>query len=99
MDVNPDVIATVAIEAWLMARTETLRTGPPTLTSEEATQRAIAELKHRYPDIGGALRRFTIANTFGTVDVLDNHVTFTPMTHRTANGFRAAATERAESSP
>jgi hypothetical protein len=66
MDVNPDLIATVAIEAWLMARTEALRTGPPKTTQDEATKRAIAELKERYPAIGGALRRLTVQNTFGT---------------------------------
>lgn len=66
MDVNPDIVAAVAMEAWLMARTEALRTGPPLMTQDAATRQAIEELKDRYPALGGALRRLTVANTFGT---------------------------------
>ena len=66
MDVNPDIVAAVAIEAWLMARTQALRMGPPTMTQDAATKQAIEELKDRYPAMGGALRRLTVANTFGT---------------------------------
>lgn len=66
MDANPDLVAAVAVEAWLMARSAALRLETPAMSGEQATQQALAELRQRYPALGGTLRRLTVANTFGS---------------------------------
>lgn len=65
--VDPDLIAEMATEAWLMARKDSLRSAGPGMDADAATTQAILEFKARYPALGGTLRRLTVANTFGTL--------------------------------
>jgi nitrate reductase assembly molybdenum cofactor insertion protein NarJ len=56
MDVDPDTMAAVAVEAWVMARAATLSAGNPKLAHEAAVGQALVDLRRKYPALGGTLR-------------------------------------------
>lgn len=56
MDVDPDLMAAVAVEAWLMARAATLMARNPKLGHEAAVGQALVDLRRKYPALGGSLR-------------------------------------------
>jgi hypothetical protein len=65
MDVNPDLIAAVAVEAWVMARCAAVVASNPGVPREQAVEQSIAELRRRYPHLGGTVRQLNAAAIFG----------------------------------
>jgi hypothetical protein len=56
MDVDPDMMAAVAVEAWVMARAATLLAHQKGLSPQHAVDQALVDLRRKYPALGGSLR-------------------------------------------
>lgn len=56
MDVDPDTVAAIAVEAWVMARARSLIALTPSLGQEQAIEQALVDLRRKRPALGGALR-------------------------------------------
>jgi hypothetical protein len=65
MDVNPDLIAAVSVEAWVMARCAAIVIVNPGMSRDQAVEQSIKELRTRYPSLGGTVRRLNAAAIFG----------------------------------
>jgi hypothetical protein len=56
MDVDPDTMAAVSVEAWVMGRAATLMARNKAISPEQAVEQALVDLRRKYPAFGGALR-------------------------------------------
>ena len=59
MDVDPDTMAAIAVEAWVLGRAAILMARTKGLSHDQAVEQALVDLRKKYPALGGSLRNLT----------------------------------------